>query len=289
MKILVLGSGFIGGAIINRLEALGHELLSFSRTPKAGIASRQIVGDIFDFASVQESLRWKPEVLIHTAWITSPGLYKNDPSNIRYSQFSIDLVNSIVRSDIQHLIVLGTCAEYGLRSAPSTAGITPLSPKSLYAQQKVEAFNVIKQIMFDSPAKFTWARIFHPYGPNQDEKRLIPYLIKSLKNGERAKLADISSIYDWITIRDIASAISWILTHEVPTEIDVGTSIGYTNLELLMLLEELIPERILNSEEIRHEFGAREVFVTGLESPLLRSGWRPHDTLRSGLEWVLDS
>jgi len=289
MKILVTGSGFIAGSIANRLEFEGHELRVFSRSVNSMIHCRQIQGDIFNFEEFTKTLTWKPQIIIHTAWITTPGLYKDDISNLRYAQFTCELARYISLSDIKHLIVLGTCAEYGHQRGPSTAGITKLSPNILYAEQKVAAFIAIKEILEDSATRLTWARVFYPYGPNQDQKRVIPYLIDSLKNGVPIKLADTSSIHDWITTRDISSAISWIINKVVPIEIDIGTSFGYTNLELLKTLEELLQTTNQLSARDEHIVGLNEVFVAGKKSPLLISGWLPNDSLTSGLEWVLDS
>jgi nucleoside-diphosphate-sugar epimerase len=102
-------------------------------------------------------------------------------------------------------------------------------------------------------------------------------------------LDDISSIHDWISIRDISSAISWVIKSEVPSEVDIGTSIGFTNLELLANLEDLLLDKSQLYPHSAHNFGNNDVFVAGEESPLFKSGWFPKDSLRSGLEWVLDS
>ena len=289
MKILVIGNGFIGKSIILKLESEGHEILVFSRSPKEGISSRQVLGDIFDFSTSIKVLKWNPQIIIHTAWITTPGIYRNDPSNHRFSQFTISLTENILHSEVEHLLVLGTCAEYGHQNLASSAGITPLSPNTLYAEQKAVTFNSINHLLQESKIRFTWARIFYPYGPFQDEKRLIPYLVRAIKNGSPINLADTSSIYDWISIRDIASAISWIISNETVTELDVGTSFGYTNLELLATLLELLPNGRVQEQYGPHKVGAREVFVTAKDSPLLKSGWLPNDSLRSGLEWAVGS
>lgn len=289
MKILVIGNGFIGKSIILKLESEGHEILVFSRSPKEGISSRQVLGDIFDFSTSIKVLRWNPQIIIHTAWITTPGIYRNDPSNHRFSQFTISLTEHILHSEVEHLLVLGTCAEYGHQNLASSAGITPISPNTLYAEQKAVTFNSINHLLQESKIRFTWARIFYPYGPFQDEKRLIPYLVRAIKNGSPINLADTSSIYDWISIRDIASAISWIISNETVTELDVGTSFGYTNLELLATLLELLPNGRVQEQYGPHKVGAREVFVTAKDSPLLKSGWLPNDSLRSGLEWAVGS
>ena len=288
MKILIIGNGFLATSIVERLESEGHEVLVFSRTQSVRIQCQQVLGDIFDFEDFIKVLDWRPQVIIHTAWITTPGVYRDDSSNIQYANFTASLAKYLANSDIERLVILGTCAEYGRQSEPSTAGLTIPSPISLYAQQKVMALNSVKELLQGSNVRFTWARIFYPYGPNQDQNRLIPRLIHSLKNGEPIVLADTSSIYDWITTRDIASAISWTLDNDLPAEIDVGTSFGFTNLELLIALEKLLQTTYQPPSLGSHDYGLKEVFVAARNSPLFTSGWSPRDTLSTGLEWVLD-
>lgn len=287
MKILVIGNGFIATSLVRRLESENHELLVFSRTPSKRINCQQVFGDIFAFEEFVKVFNWKPKIIIHTAWITTPGFYKTDFSNFKYAEFTANLAQYIAHSGVEHLIILGTCAEYGLQVEPSTAGVTKLSPSTLYAEQKVVAFNSVKDLLQESDVRFTWARIFYSYGPNQDQKRLIPHLVHSLKNRESVVLADTSSIHDWITTRDIASAISWAIDNELPMEIDVGTSFGFTNLELLVTLEKLLKTTNQMPGREMHSLGQNEVFVAGKTSPLFTSGWSPRDSLVTGLEWVL--
>ena len=245
MKILVIGNGFIASPIIQKLESEGHQLLIYSRTLKNEISSRQILGDIFSFEDFAKTLSWEPQVIIHTAWVTTHGLYVNDQVNYKFAQFSADLARRIVSSNVNHLVVLGSGSEYGTQSEACSAGITKLNPENLYAKQKVFAFNSVREILSSSTVRLTWARIFHPYGPGQDKKRLIPYMIHTLKNAEQIRLDDTSSVLDWVSTRDIASAISWILRNDTPTEVDIGTTVGFTNIELLKRLLE--PEPLLKA------------------------------------------
>ena len=287
MKILVIGNGFIATPIIQKLESEGHELLIYGRTSNGTIKSQQLFGDIFHFDEFVKSLLWKPQIVIHTAWITTFDKYKSDLVNHRYAEFTSELAKNATRFEIEHLIVLGTCAEYGHQTVASTAGITKLSPVNLYAQQKVSAFYSVQNILRETNVRLTWARIFQPYGLNQDKNRLIPYLMNSLMSGDRIYLNDISSIRDWITTRDIASAISWLIDHQVSIEVDIGTSLGFTNLEILRELEELLGVSNQGQHSARQEFGAVEVSIVGKDSPLLKSGWVPSDSLHTGLEWIL--
>ena len=184
--------------------------------------------------------------------------------------------------------MLGSGAEYGTQSARSTAGVTKLNPENLYAQQKVIAFDSAKEFLSESQVRLTWARVFQPYGPHQDKKRLLPYLIDSLKSGKSIHLVDTSSILDWITTRDLASAIAWIINNVTPMEVDIGTSIGFTNVELLKHLESLLGNSTQWTGQSQQTSTNYQVSLVGKDSPLFKSGWVPQDSLTSGLKWTLN-
>ncbi len=289
MKILVIGNGFIGASIIHKLEQEGHELLIFSRTRKAGILSPQVIGDVFIWDDFLKTLAWEPHVIVHTAWITAHGDYPGDSSNYDYAEFTSRLARAVSKRKLKHLIVLGSCAEYGNQTNVSVAGLTELKPNNLYARQKIEALNAAKLSLLGTDVRLTWARIFQPYGPHQDKKRLIPSIIGSLNKNLKVELRDTSSILDWITTRDIASAISWIIKHDTPIEVDVGTGVGYTNTEVLQHVELLLGRTGQSAARPSVSPMKTKVSLVGKDSPLFVSGWLPSDSLHSGLEWVIRS
>jgi len=288
MKILILGNGFIAESIIRNLESEGHELHTYSRTFKDQFKCQQSIGDILDFNTFVNVLKWRPQVIINTAWITSHGNYEIDQSNSHYADFTIKLAARVASLDLEHLIVLGSCAEYGPRISPSTANLTRLNPQSFYAKEKVRAFNVTKEILANTDVRFSWPRIFQPYGPNQDPKRLIPTLIDSIRFDKNLVLKDLTTIRDWISTRDIATAISWIIRNPAPLELDIGTSHGYTNLEVLNSLETLMGKPKHYERHFEHVSSGNGIIVVGKESPLLTQGWHPADSLEEGLAWVLE-
>ena len=134
----------------------------------------------------------------------------------------------------------------------------------------------------------SWARIFHPYGPGQDRQRLIPYLINSVKENKNIELNNTTTCYDWITTRDIASAISWIINHKTPVETDIGTGVGYTNPQLLNKIENFFGVIKQTSTYNFVTSGKNEVSVADPTSPLFESGWSPTDNLITGLKWVIN-
>lgn len=289
MKVLIIGNGFIATEVINTLESEGHEILIFSKRLSDSFLNKQIVGNLFDIESLVKALKWKPQVIINTAWVTSQAFYTNASSNYAYAFYTLELAQRIVDTQVEHFIVLGSCAEYGPLTNYSIAGQTELNPVSVYGQQKVAAFKSVKKILQYSGTQFSWLRIFQPYGPKQDRKRLIPYMINAISNNEQIELRDTSNIRDWITTRDIASAVSFVISNALPDELDVGTSIGSTNIELLRSLENVIGNSNQWERLVMQTTDKGFVSVVGEESPLFKFGWRPKDTLEDGLRWTLNS
>ena len=288
MRILVTGNGLLASSIVSQLTEQGHELMVFSRSARPSISCPQVQGDIFDFESFCSAMdKWDPQIVVSTAWITTPGIYRNDALNLKYSDFTKNLADYVKYTNVEHLILLGSCAEYGYQIIPSIAGVTKLAPQNLYAEQKVMAMKSARASLISTQVRLTWARVFYPYGPNQDQRRLIPHIVQNLTNQRPIFLDDITSVYDWISARDVASAISWVIEHELPFELDIGTSLGYTNLEILKMAEKLLGEKCAINSDDQHKIGLSEVLVAGKESPLFKSGWEPADSLATGLEWVM--
>lgn len=287
MRILILGYGFIGKYIAHQLESQGYEVLILSRNISITKKHNQIQGDVFKDDDLNKVISWQPTIIISTVWSTNHDSYSNDSNNINYANFSISLADFCNRIGVKHLIVLGSGAEYGNPKMASSAGATVLNPLSIYAAQKVYAFNSIKEI--DKKFRFTWARIFYPYAPNQNPKRLIPYLHSCLINQTQIVLRDSTSKFDWISTRDIALAVAWLVKNDSPIEVDIGTSISHTNIELL---EEICSITHLNYKEsmmTNLHITSNEVHAASRQSPLLNMGWKPLDSLNDGLKWVFSN
>ena len=289
MKILVIGNGFLACPIIEKLDSEGHEVNVYSRQVKSNIKVQQIEGNILESEKLQGVFRNNYQVVINTAWITIQNQYPTHESNKDYSRCAISMASRAAQSRVEHFIGFGSCAEYGKRSSPCIAGETLLNPENLYAEQKVETFQQTRQLLSLTKTRFSWLRVFQPYGLRQDPERLVPYLINGLKNQLNIEIKDNKSCLDWVTTRDIASAVSWVLNNSLPSELDIATSIGYTNLDVLSYLQVLLGKAKQTPLVDQSSVESPQVLVAGKESPIFTSGWRPEDTLESGLEWVVSN
>ena len=163
----------------------------------------------------------------------------------------------------------------------------PFNNRNFYGATKIAGEAMCRAFHDRYGLSYVGLRYMNVYGPNQDQRRLIPHIVKNLTNQRPIFLDDITSVYDWISARDVASAISWVIEHELPFELDIGTSLGYTNLEILKMAEKLLGEKCAINSDDQHKIGLSEVLVAGKESPLFKSGWEPADSLATGLEWVM--
>ena len=75
----------------------------------------------------------------------------------------------------------------------------------------------------------------------------------------------------------------------MPSELDIATSIGHTNLDVLSYLQVLLGKAKQTPLVDQSSVESPQVLVAGKESPIFTSGWRPEDTLEAGLEWVVSN
>ena len=289
MRILIIGGGFLGEAIAQKLITERNEVLIFSRKLRLESNYVQIQGDIFHWPDVIQVLSWCPDIIINTAWITKQHNYRFHPLNYAYSDFVGRLATHLPQTSVSHFICLGSAAEYGKADSTFIEGESCLLPIDLYGRQKLRAFKLANGALMGENIRFTWARIFQPYGPMQDSSRLVPFLINAIAKGEVPSLKYPHNMNDWITTRDIASAIAWAINHDLKTEINVGTGVGYQNIEILKMLQRLMEKGDPINNEVVSGKGLQNMSVVTLESSLFASGWRPEDDLVSGLQWVLNS
>lgn len=291
MKVLVAGGGgFLGTEIVKCLIENGFEVKSLGRNLSSTIDCEQIIGDIMTLDSYINSLSsWKPEVVIQAAWVTSQKTYRTSSLNTAYKNATLSFAKQSYLSGTQHFLALGSSAEYGSPKEPCNSFTTVATPKDNYGKSKLETLEKLSKIAEEFSSKFSWARIFQPYGPNQDSTRLLPLATRELQAGNSFEVENPDVILDWITSRDVASALLYAIENPINQVFDVGTSEPMSLLkvlETLILLLDVNPELLKVKNKPRDEV-EKYLLVVSKESPLFRAKWAPQDDLVSGLIWTL--
>lgn len=213
MKVLLTGaSGFVGRNVLAHLLSKDIEVVAVGRTPPAKYSGEFIAADLLNPDPFSEVVRAaKASHLLHLAWYAEHGEYWSSRLNLRWVDSSIRLIEAFCHSGGTQIVAIGTCAEYDWSTGYCIEDVSPMNPATLYGAAKDTVRRLATHICADHGAVFTWGRIFLPYGPNEDARRLIPSLVKVFKGQGVPFGVNADSYRDFLHIDDIASAITQLL------------------------------------------------------------------------------
>jgi len=249
MRILITGgSGFLGTAFVRAATARNHQIAVLTRAIHHDAAD----GVTWLSGSASEPpwakiARFTPEVCIHAAWITTPGVYLESPENHDWLRWSLDFLTRLPSYGVRQLVALGTCLEYQVTGWPMREDGTPLGPVSAYARSKVELQARLQEIFEAAHVPLAWARVFYPYGEGEHPARLMSSVLAKLRAGETVSLRTPYSTKDYIHADDVASALLALIGQQISRPVNIGTGTGVTVETIARRLAELLgrPELVL--------------------------------------------
>jgi dTDP-6-deoxy-L-talose 4-dehydrogenase (NAD+) len=288
MKILLTGpTGFIGGNLLRRLLQGGHQVAALVHPYECLSVPLRSHPAVLELVGTLETVPWpavdafRPHACVHTAWITTPGLYWESPDNDRFVDWSVDFAKRFFQSGGRHFLGLGTCAEYAPGPGPFHEEGSPVGSATRYARAKNALRIALEDLAREQGTRVTWARVFYPYGPGELPARFCSSLLHQLDRGEVVELKTPNSVKDYIYIDDLAEALHTLLVAECAGIVNLGTGIGTTVRDLALALATAIGR----SDRIR------EAAVPGLDpldhvvadaSRLGALGWAPEVTVADG-------
>ena len=157
-------------------------------------------------------------------------------------------------------------------------------PATRYGRAKLELLRSLRELNL----QYAWARIFFPYGPCEDERRLVPSIARALLRGESAACSSGRAIRDFIHVSELGRALAMLITSDVTGSINLGQGERTRIADVANLLGELAgrPDLI--------RLGARadrpnepELLVPNLERQRSHLGFEPRISLREGLAAAL--
>ncbi len=185
MSIAVTGAaGFLGAHVVRALVADGQDVCALVRgVPARPIAGARIVE--LDLAEAdQDTYRaiGSPSSLIHLAW---GGL----PNYLSLHHFEDELalqyrfLAAMVRAGLPHLLVTGTCYEYGMVNGELAETFEP-RPANPYGFAKASLLRQLQFLQGEHNFKLTWARLFYLWGEGQAPTSLYPLLRTAAARGD---------------------------------------------------------------------------------------------------------
>ena len=291
MNVFVTGaSGFIGAHLTRALLAGGHEVAVLARPGNAlhrlcgaRRSIRVMPGDLGDAEALRRALSdVRPEGCVHLAWHAEPGAYLHAAENIHSLTGSLSLFGELIRAGCRQIVGAGTCFEYDTAAGCLTED-SPVRPQSLYAAAKLSCGLLGGQIAARAGVRFAWGRIFYPFGPQEDERRLTPAAIRALTRGAPFRTTTGEQVRDYIHVADVAGALCVMLEKEADGIFNVCSGRPVPVRQVVATIADLIgrPDLV--------QFGAlpcrswEPPMICGDNARLRSLGWQPRYSLEEGL------
>lgn len=210
MRIVVTGSnGFIGSWLTRRAVHAGHQVWGVVRPWRPGPSVdgpfvRAEARDPSDLGPILRDAR--PDVLVHLAWPVPPRTYRHDGINIDGLHLTGQIFDEAAAAGVPHVIGIGTCLELADTDAPRLERDTP-APSTLYGTCKDAARQLGERLLSDVGTTFTWARLFHVYGPGEPRGRLTREALEAFREGRSFRTTPGAQIRDWMHVADVADAL----------------------------------------------------------------------------------
>ena len=289
MKILLTGpTGFIGSTFLRTALQHGHEIAALVRPEKrvaaGALADARLTwlpGTLAD-APWPEIRKFQPELCLHTAWLTTPGVYLTSPENERYVEWSLDFIRRVGDTGVRRIIALGTCLEYQVGDPLLAEDRTPLHPLSIYARGKNDLRIALESEASARGLALVWGRVFYPFGVGEHPLRLCSAMIQALQRNEKLVLKTPGSIKDYIYLDDLASALLAVAEKSYVGTINLGTGTGVS----VRTVAETIARLMGRDEAVTIPPAADvppEPPMVADTARLRGLGWRPQHTLADGL------
>jgi len=290
-KILLTGaSGFIGTHCIQPLIRKGFEVhcvSSKSRTTRAAEIWHQ--ADLLCEAEIEGLVKKvAPSHMLHLAWYTEPGTV-NDPSNLLWAKSGLELIRLFKKYGGSRIVVGGSCLEYDWNYGFCSESLTPRNSNSLYGCCKNSLFEIISRYANVTGLSFAWARMFFIYGPWENPNRLVPYVIKSLLEGNTARCSDGAQIRDYLHVQDVADALVELVTNNAAGDFNIASGIPVRLGQIINTIAAQIgrPELVELGAIPKRDNDA--ALVVGNAEKLDQTlEWRPQIDLKPGLEHTIE-
>jgi nucleoside-diphosphate-sugar epimerase len=213
MRVMVTGAtGFVGRHVVNELLVRGHSIVAIARDAKRAREMPWLDRVEFIQCDLHESFQpllqpeCLPDAIVHLAWPGLPNyrdffhISKNLPADLAF-------LEAAVKSGVPHMLVAGTCLEYGMQFGPLTEEMetTPTTPYGFAKDTLRKALEILQK---EKSFTLQWMRLFYMYGEGQNKNSLLAQLDRAIE--ERQPIFNMSigdQLRDYLPIQEVAEKL----------------------------------------------------------------------------------
>lgn len=276
--ILVTGSeGFIGKHLCKRLDDLG---LSFFRAD---------ITNGIDLTKTEDCKKIPPfKVAVHLAARTFVPDSWNDLYGFFYANINSTLNVLELCRNHKARMVFASSYVYGVPESLPISEEHPLSALNPYAHSKLSSESLCKGYALAADIPLMIFRPFNVFGPGQDERFLIPSILRQWKTG-KVVLKDPAPRRDFVFVDDMVEAYIKALEMEFKgmEVLNIGSGNSYSIKEITETAASIFdeaPEIIFTGDVRKNEIPETRADIRKASQIL---NWKPGHDLKSGLEIMI--
>lgn len=241
-KIFITGgTGFIGKEIVKLLKGnTNYQCYILTRKNISdGDNIHYIYGDMFDDLLIKNVISdVLPDTLLHLAWNVQDENFSNSEENLIWYKKSVQLSKLFLEYGGKTIVAAGTCFEYDTINHEELSEDSLCNPQSLYGKCKVAVYNELRDLCRNYQARLVWGRVFYPYGPEEERRKLIAAAFASFKSDSLFICKTPENIIDYIYVKDVAEMFyQFIEDKRISDVVNVCTGKGIKIKDLLTHIE----------------------------------------------------
>ncbi len=290
IKILIPGgTGFIGyhlAAYLVKKDWAVHSLSKFK--PKK---NRKIIGVKYIYCDVRDKKKLKLKLDNYYDYIVNLSGYvdhsnKQTIKKIHFNgckNLALNFINNIPKKFIQ----IGSSIEYGKQKSPQKE-ITArnINTLSVYGNAKLSSTMFLKTLFKKVNFPSSIIRLYLVYGPNQENNRVIPFVINNSLNEKKFNCSPGNQFRDFTFIDDVVDAIFKTLKSSKSSGeiINIGSGKPIKIKDLINTIVRLIGkgEPVFSKLKIRNDELNKLYPNISKARKILK--WKPKTNLKNGLK-----
>lgn len=301
LNILVTGgAGFIGSAVIDKLQSLGHSIhvidnLSFGNRKFLTIPDTHFHNvDILNSVAIDSLIQTiSPDWLIHLAAIHFIPYCNQNPAEASRTniQGTINILSAARKlKKLEKVFFASTAAVYPIVDQAIPESHSP-EPTDIYGISKLAGEHLMNEFYLQTSIPTIIGRFFNAFGPNETNAHVIPEIQRQVNSGARTiQLGNLNPKRDFVHTSDMAIAISKLLD-KFDTGIDtfnIGRGIEYSVKEVVQAFEQVLGEEItIQVDPARVRKVERMHLLADISKLTNFIDWEPQISLSQGIATLL--
>jgi len=300
MRCLVTGAtGHLGSYLIPALLRRGWEVTALVRPESdlwrladASGAVNILRADLADLSPISQAVRaLKPEIMFHLAWQGVDANSRNDSAQVTTNvSGSIALIQLAREAGCRAWIGVGSQAEYGPYAVPLKEDL-PARPLTTYGVSKLCVGLFAQKLCESNGLRCVWLRLLAVYGPKDDERHVIPTVIRRLQEKKKPPLTPGEQICDYLFVEDAAEALHAVgANSSVQGVFNLSAGEGRPLRDILgMIRDRIDPALALGFGELPYRSDQVMHMQADISKLRQATGWKPKVSLKDGIartvEW----